>query len=299
MLAIALLLDAAFGEPDWLWRRLPHPVVVMGNAIAWWERRLNRGAFRRLKGVVMLTGLVGVTGAIGALLAHPSFGGLFEVIGAAILIAQRSLVEHVGAVAKALVHSLEEGRRSVAMIVGRDTAALDRSSVARGAIESAAENFSDGVVAPVFWFLVAGLPGIMIYKLINTADSMVGYRTARYEAFGWASARVDDVANWVPARLSAVLICAAGGGLAALKVVRSDAGKHRSPNAGWPEAAVAGALGIALSGPRAYEGRMTEDPFVNPAGKRDLGPADIREAVTLLWKAWAGLLALAAAALVV
>ncbi|MEM8793278.1 MAG: adenosylcobinamide-phosphate synthase CbiB [Pseudomonadota bacterium] len=290
MLALALILDAVFGEPDWLWHRLRHPVVVMGRAIGWWERRLNRGGFRRLKGVLMLAGLSAVAGLVGAFLAHPGFGGLFEVLGAAVLLAQRSLSGHVRAVADGLGRSLEEGRGAVAMIVGRDTAALDESGVARAAVESAAENFSDGVVVPAFWFLVAGLPGILIYKLINTADSMVGYRNARFGEFGWASAKVDDLANWIPARLSAVILCGVGGGFWAWSVVRRDAGLHRSPNAGWPEAAVAGSLGIALSGPRAYEGRMTQQPYVNAAGRKALAAEDIRRADRLLWRGWLALL---------
>ncbi|MEM9043884.1 MAG: adenosylcobinamide-phosphate synthase CbiB [Pseudomonadota bacterium] len=298
MLALALLLDAALGEPDWMWRRLPHPVVVMGRAIGWWERRLNRGAYRQFKGTVMLGLLITVAGGVGAFLSHPGFGGLFEVLGAAVLVAQRSLIDHVRAVADGLDRSLEDGRRAVAMIVGRDTADLDESGVARAAIESAAENFSDGIVAPAFWFLVAGLPGILIYKMINTADSTVGYRNARYEAFGWASAKVDDLVNWVPARLSAAMICLVGTGLAAWAVVWADARLHRSPNAGWPEAAVAGSLEIALSGPRAYEGRMTEDPFVNPAGRRTLGSSDVRQTTALLWRAWAVLLGISAFTLI-
>lgn len=294
MLAIALMLDAVLGEPARLWRILPHPVAVMGRAVEWCEHRLNRGASRKLKGAAMLVGLTAAAGLIGAILSHPAFGGVFEVVGAAILLAHRSLMDHVGIVADGLNRSLDDGRRAVARIVGRETAALDEGGVSRAAIESAAENFSDGVVAPAFWFLAAGLPGILIYKTINTADSIVGYRCARYEAFGWAAARADDLANWIPARLSAATICAVGAGLSAWAVVRADAGLHRSPNAGWPEAAVAGTLGVALSGPRAYAGRTTRDPFVNPAGRRP-GPADIRATRRLLWRAWGAVLAVAAA----
>jgi adenosylcobinamide-phosphate synthase len=177
------------------------------------------------------------------------------------------------------------------MIVGRDVAALDESAVSRAAIESAAENFSDGVVAPVFWFLLAGLPGIVAYKLVNTADSMIGYRNEKYLEFGWAAARLDDVMNYFPARISAGLIAFATGSAEAIKVVRADARQHRSPNAGWPEAAMAGALGVALSGPRVYAGQLTDDSFVNKAGRTDLGAADIARAVRVLWQAWALMLA--------
>jgi adenosylcobinamide-phosphate synthase len=178
------------------------------------------------------------------------------------------------------------------MIVGRDVAALDESAVARAAIESAAENFSDGVVAPVFWFVLAGLPGIVAYKLVNTADSMIGHRNERYAQFGWAAARLDDVMNYIPARLAAGLIALAMAAPEALDVMRADAGHHRSPNAGWPEAAMAGALGVALSGPRVYGGQRTNDRFVNPAGRRDLGSAEIAAAVRVLWRAWALMLVL-------
>ncbi|RMH42828.1 MAG: cobalamin biosynthesis protein CobD, partial [Alphaproteobacteria bacterium] len=202
------------------------------------------------------------------------------------------------AVADALRLSVGDGRVAVARIVGRDTATLDRAGVARAAIESAAENFSDGVVAPVFWLLVGGLPGLVAYKAVNTADSMIGYRTPRHEAFGWAAARLDDAMNWVPARLAAVLLALVGGWRARWADMRRDAGHHRSPNAGWPEAAMAGALGVALAGPRSYQGTLTDDPFVNPKGRRDAGAEDVDRAVSLLWRAWLvllGAIALAAA----
>ncbi|MEM7176607.1 MAG: adenosylcobinamide-phosphate synthase CbiB [Pseudomonadota bacterium] len=295
MLALALILDALVGEPGWLWRRIPHPVVVMGRAIGWLERRLNGGAQARLLGAVMLAGLICVTWAIGEVLSLPAFHGVIEVLLAAVLLAQRSLIDHVRAVATGLKTSVDAGRDAVSRIVGRDTAALDESAVSRAAIESAAENFSDGVVAPAFWFLVAGLPGIMVYKLVNTADSMIGYRNERYGAYGWASARLDDVVNWVPARLAGAMICLVGARPGTVRLMRRDAGLHRSPNAGWPEAAVAATLGIALSGPRAYEGRRTEDPYVNPEGRITLGPADIEATCALLWRAWALMLIVAGA----
>ena len=217
--------------------------------------------------------------------------GVVEVIVAAILLAQKSLVDHVRAVADALRLSLADGRRAVSMIVGRDTAKLDQPAVARAAIESAAENLSDGVIAPALWFLVFGLPGLMVYKITNTADSMIGHRTPRHEAFGWAAARLDDLLNLIPARLTALLI-ALTHGLTDPRPILRDAPLHRSPNAGWPEAAMAVALNVALSGPRAYHGEMRDYPWVWPEGRRTPGPADIEAACAALWRAWAAGLAL-------
>ncbi len=293
MLALALLLDAALGEPDALWRRVPHPVVLMGRLVSLLDHRLNRGRHRRARGVLALLLLLLAVGLPAWALSAPIFGGVVEVAGAAILLAHRSLLDHVGAVADGLDRSLAEGRTAVSMIVGRDPEALDQSGVVRAALESAAENFSDGVVAPAFWFAVAGLPGIALYKAINTADSMIGHRTERHGAFGWASARLDDLVNLVPARLSGLMLAAAGGGLRAARVMWRDARLHRSPNAGWPEAAFAASLGVAVSGPRSYGGVPTDEPWVHPEGRRDLGPADIRAGLRLLWRGWGLGLALA------
>ncbi|MEL6679264.1 MAG: adenosylcobinamide-phosphate synthase CbiB, partial [Pseudomonadota bacterium] len=189
------------------------------------------------------------------------------------------------------------GRQAVSLIVGRDVTLLDEAGVARAAIESAAENLADGVIAPAFWFLVAGLPGLLVYKAVNTADSMIGHRTERYEAFGWASARLDDVLNLIPARLTAVLIALTAPDRRIMAVVRRDARHHRSPNAGWPEAAMAARLGIALSGPRLYAEGPSDDPFLNAEARHDLTAADIAAAVRVLWQVWAiwlGLLAVLA-----
>ena len=232
--------------------------------------------------------------ALGHMIAAIPDGGVLEVIVAAILLAQKSLVQHVQAVGDALRLSLGQGRRAVAMIVGRDTAALEEPAVARAAIESAAENLSDGVIAPAFWFLIGGLPGILIYKITNTADSMIGHRTPRHEEFGWAAARFDDLLNLIPARLTALLIALAHGWLDARPILR-DAPLHRSPNAGWPEAAMAVVLDIALSGPRSYHGEMRDFPWVWPEGRRDIGPDAVDAAVSALWRAWALMLALVAA----
>lgn len=288
---LAMLLDAVLGEPRWLWSRLPHPAVLMGRVIGWADARFNHGAAQRAKGVALMVALGGAALLLGSLLA--TLGPFVEVIVAAILIAQRSLVDHVLAVANGLRAGLPEGRAAVAMIVSRDTAAMDESAVARAAIESAAENMSDGVVAPLFWFAVAGLPGLLLYKITNTADSMIGYRTPRHEAFGWAAARFDDLLNLVPARATALLIAVTQGGLRDWRGIIADAGLHRSPNAGWPEAAMARALGIALSGPRAYDGRMQDFAYVNAAGRKPLLSQDIEAAVRVLWQVWVAILCLA------
>ncbi|MFQ6553578.1 adenosylcobinamide-phosphate synthase CbiB [Aestuariibius insulae] len=290
-LLAAALLDAAFGEPRWLWSRAPHPAVLMGRAVGALDTRLNKGAARKAKGIAALILLLAAALLIGALLAALP-GKLAEILTAAILLAQRSLSDHVKAVAQALRLSTAEGRRAVARIVGRDTAGMDDPAIARAAIESAAENLSDGVTAPAFWFLIGGLPGLFAYKVVNTADSMIGYRTPRHEAFGWAAARFDDALNWIPARLTALAIKAVAPRPIRWSDITADARLHRSPNAGWPEAAMAHALNISLAGPRSYEGQLTDFPFVHPEGRKSIGPAQIDSAVTLLWRAWGAGLAI-------
>jgi adenosylcobinamide-phosphate synthase len=261
----------------------------MGKAISQVDQRFNKGRHKKLKGAVAMAAL-----SIGAMMIGwvihllPDFG-IVEILVVAILLAQKSLVDHVAAVARGLRLSLGDGRQAVAMIVGRDTNALDPSGVARGAIESAAENHSDGVIAPIFWYLIAGLPGLILYKITNTADSMIGHRTPRHEQFGWAAARFDDLLNLVPARLTAVLILVSHWNYDAKPVLR-DAPLHRSPNAGWPEAAMAVCLGVALSGPRSYHGQVTQFPWVYPEGKRDLDAQDIDRSVTALWRTWGAML---------
>lgn len=291
VLVCALLLDAALGEPRWLWSRAPHPAVLMGRLIERLDRSFNAGTGRLAKGVACLSAVVAVAVMLG--LAIGILGPVAEIIVAAILLAQRSLVEHVTAVADGLRRSVAEGRAAVAMIVSRDTSAMDESQTARAAIESAAENLSDGVIAPAFWLLVGGLPGLLAYKMVNTADSMIGYRTPRHEAFGWAAARTDDLLNLVPARVTAALIALPAKQFDAA-AISADAGLHRSPNAGWPEAAMSRALGIALSGPRAYDGRLQDFPWVNAAGRRNLTSVDIDETIVMLWKAWALMLVVCA-----
>ncbi len=284
-LILALILDAIFGEPRALWDRFPHPAVLMGRAVGVMDQRFNHGPNQRSKGVLCLIALLLLAAAIGAAIkAIPDFG-LLEALCAAILLAQKSLVDHLRAVADALRLSLPGGRRAVAMIVGRDTAALSEAAVARAAIESGAENLSDGIIAPAFWFAIGGLPLMLVYKMANTADSMIGHRTPRHEAFGWAAARFDDLINLIPARLTALLIALSHGHTDPRPILR-DAPLHRSPNAGWPEAAMAVALNVSLSGPRSYHGVTTDFPWVWPEGRRDPGPADIDAACTALWRAW-------------
>ncbi len=295
MLLIALLLDGALGDPDRIWNRVPHPTVLMGRMIEALDNALNRerdeDETRRMKGALALALLMLVWAGLGALLAAAPLGPIWEILGAAVLLAHRSLVDHVRAVADGLREGLPEGRAAVAKIVGRDPEALDETGVARAAIESAAENFSDGVVAPAFWFLIAGLPGIAAYKALNTADSMIGHRTPRHEAFGWAAAKLDDLANWIPARIAAFLLFVGGLKFRGSDVIMEDAKLHRSPNAGWPEAAMAVALDVSLSGPRSYGGRMEDQPYVNEEG-RTPGVNDIDAAARLLWRGWVALLIL-------
>ena len=287
LLLLALVLDAIFGEPDWLWSRVPHPAATMGRGIDWFDSRLNQGKGRKFTGLITIILLVFAVLIIGLIIQILPDFGVLEALIAAILLAHRSLVQHVKDVAIALREGLPEGRRAVSLIVGRDPENLDESAVARGAIESAAENFSDGVIAPAFWFLILGLPGIIVYKMVNTADSMIGHRNERYNEFGWAAARLDDLMNWIPARLTGGLICLVFWSKTAWNVMLVDADLHRSPNAGWPEAATAGVLDIALSGPRSYGGTITDFLWVNPKGRRNLTPDDIDNSVQVLWRSWA------------
>lgn len=284
ILALAMALDGILGEPERLWSRVPHPAVLLGRAVAALETRMNRGRDRIIKGLVAT--LILGAGALlcGQLLAQ--IGWAVELVLATILLAQKSLCDHVAAVAEGLETDIVAGRAAVARIVSRDTADMQPDQVARSAIESAAENLSDGIIAPAFWFLVGGLPLMLLYKVINTADSMIGYRTERFEAFGKAAARLDDALNWLPARLTALLIALRRGGLRDWAGIMADAKLHKSPNAGWPEAAAARALGVALAGPRSYGGQMRDLPWVHPKGRRTIAAPEIRAAVDLLWQVW-------------
>lgn len=307
---LALLIEVIIGYPDRLGRSIGHPVAWMGGLIGALDRRWNRDgagrALRRRAGVAALLVFVGAAVVPAAILQHGllllPFGIIPVALVASALIAQRSLHAHVARVADALDHAgLPGGRAAVAHIVGRDTAALDEAGVARAAIESLAENFSDGVVAPVLWMAVAGLPGAAAYKAVNTADSMIGFRTPRHLAFGWATARLDDLVNLPAARLSALLIVVAAATMEGASAAESwravlrDAPRHRSPNAGYPEAAMAGALGLALAGPRHYGGTLVDDAAMGN-GRREATAADIRAALALYRRADALLIGLAAVA---
>ncbi|GAB6844727.1 adenosylcobinamide-phosphate synthase [Methylorubrum rhodinum] len=299
ILALAMTIEAVCGYPDGLYRALGHPVTWIGRLIARLDAGLNRGDIRarRLKGVLALVLLLAVVAA--CTLALTALAGLAgEIVGILILAlltaslpAQRSLFVHVARVAAALRHEgLPGGRRAVSMIVGRDPDSLDEAAVCRAAIESLSENFSDGVVAPAFWIGAGGLTGGALYKAINTADSMIGHRTPRHEAFGWAAARLDDLVNLPASRLTALLLIAAAAldrdasARDAWRAVRRDARHHRSPNAGWPEAAMAGALGLRLAGPRTYGAARVEDAWMGD-GRAEAGPADIERALRLYRRA--------------
>ena len=295
---IALLIEALAGYPQWLFRAIGHPVTWIGALLAWCERRWNRAGLtftqRKVRGVAALVvALLAAFVVSGAL----SFGlsSFFSALVATLLcgilasslLAQRSLAEHVKAVADALEQKgLDAGRDAVSLVVGRDKNTLDEAGVGRAAIESLAENFSDGVVAPLFWMVLAGLPGAALYKTINTADSMIGHKSDRYLAFGWAAARIDDLANVPASRLAALWIVLAAGvtpgtsARSAIEAVRRDARHHRSPNAGWPEAAMAGALGLKLGGPRIYSGALVDDHWMGN-GRAEVTPADIDAALRL------------------
>ncbi len=300
LLLAALLIEAAIGYPARLFAWIGHPVTWIGALIGWLDRRLNREsmsfAMRRMAGVVALLILLGL--ALVASVALVALCRLAEPLAllplallASSLLAQRSLYEHVARVAEGLGQGgLTGGRKAVAMIVGRDPESLDEAGVARAAIESLSENFSDGIVAPAFWLGLGGLPGGALYKAINTADSMIGHKSPRHLAFGWAAARLDDLFNLPASRLTALLLIAAAaldrqadaGG--AWRAVRRDASRHRSPNAGWPEAAMAGALGLRLAGPRVYGAVRVEDGWMGD-GRAEATAADIRRALALYRRA--------------
>ena len=292
ILLLALALDALVGDPRALWSRYPHPVAMAGHVVTWVEASFNNGKQARARGFVFIAVVSVLMALFGLVLgALPDFG-LLELLIVAVLLAQNSLVKHAFDVACGLRIHIEQGRTSVAELVGRDVSTLDESGVVRATVESLAENLSDAVVAPAFWYLVAGLPGILIYKFINTADSMIGHRTDRYREFGWAAARLDDALNWIPARITGLLIALAHGSMAAISTMFRDGRKHRSLNAGWPEAAMAAVLGIAVSGPRTYDGETIDYPFVNQDGRKTLTPADIDACIKACWKTFTVLCAL-------
>jgi adenosylcobinamide-phosphate synthase len=294
---LSLAVELALGYPDWLFRAIGHPVTWFGRLISCLDSRLNHAtdpdALRRRNGALALATIVLMPAAVGlaaqlVILSVVPLGLLVVVLVATSLLSQKSLYEHVEAVADALDSGgLAMGRIAVSRIVGRDPDALDRPAVCRAAIESLAENFSDGIVAPAFWTAVGGIAGGAAYKAANTADSMIGHRTPRHEAFGWAAARFDDLINLPASRLTALLIVLASflvkgaDPVNAWRSVWRDARNHRSPNAGWPEAAMAGALGLALAGPRSYGGVLVDDVFMGEGGRREAESIDIRRALKL------------------
>ena len=300
VLLLALIIDRIIGDPEWLWSRIPHPVVISGNIIGQLDEKLNAAKHNsqsaRQRGffsVSILVFLALISGVIfHSFLRVLPLGYIVEAILAAFLIAQKSLLDHLRAVSRAISeHGLDAGRTAISRIVGRETVNMGEPDISRAAIESAAENFSDGVVAPSFWYLFFGLPGLFVYKAVNTADSMIGHKTDRYIQFGYAAARLDDLMNFIPARISGLLIAASapilGGKVkSSLSVMQADAPGHVSPNAGWPEAAMAGALDVALGGPRHYKDKIVDGIWINSIGNRSPNRFDIDRSVKLLDAAW-------------
>ncbi|MEM5501121.1 adenosylcobinamide-phosphate synthase CbiB [Ahrensia kielensis] len=298
ILLIALIIDRFVGDPDWLWQRFTHPVVAFGAAISWANKRYNRstlsGLDKEKRGFVVI-GFLMIASVISGwimselLLCLGALGLVLEAIIVAVFLAQKSLSDHVGLVAKGLQkNGLAGGRLAVSMIVGRDPQTLDEPAVCRAAIESLAENASDGVVAPAFWYAIFGLPGLLAYKMLNTADSMIGHLNDQYRDFGRASAKLDDLANYVPARLTGGLIVLASipsRWIFNLKTMLRDASLHRSPNAGWPESAMAAVTDLALGGPRIYAGDIADEPFMNDSGNKSASADDIERAIVIYWRA--------------
>lgn len=292
-MALAWSVDATIGWPNWLFERVRHPVVWIGTLISGLERKLNQTqsshTSRYISGAVSSLIVISIVTSLACLisLALPNtpFGVAYEALIASSLLASRSLYTHVEAVAKPLsAEDVSAARTAVSMIVGRDPNHLDEPGIARAGLESLAENASDGIIAPLFWGALFGLPGLAAYKAINTLDSMIGHKTEKYGAFGGFAARLDDAANFVPARLTAALIALASFKPAAFLVPLRDATRHRSPNAGWPEAAMAGALGVRLSGPRQYGETHQSEPWLN-ASAPDPGPATLKRGLALYVRA--------------
>ena len=304
---LALFVERLFGYPDVLYSKIGHPVEWIGRLLTKLETLFYDATAEpmqaRLRGIAALLALLLITTvpaiAIASFLSYGSFGWTIEALLATALIAQHSLHEHVSAVGKGLDLSLNEGRKAVARIVGRDPTTLDESGVAKAALESLAENASDGIVAPVLWYALLGLPGIVAYKAINTADSMIGHKSERYLYFGWAAARLDDLVNLPASRLTGALFAAAAAwtdrerGRTALQTMWRDAPKHQSPNAGWPESALAASLGVKFGGPRRYDGTLVNLPWMGE-GRETLNRDDIRKGLRLYATAMTFLICLAA-----
>ncbi|MBT3306703.1 MAG: cobalamin biosynthesis protein CobD [Alphaproteobacteria bacterium] len=298
LLLMALIVEAYIGEAALIFKTVRHPIRLIGDVIAFFDRKLNREdrteVDRAFRGAMVVVIVVSLTFTIGwgvawLSLNHP-LGWIIEFAGLVSLLAARGLYDHVSKVARGLRKSVEDGRRAVAHIVGRDPDQLDGFGVARAAIESLAENFGDGVVAPVFWYVLFGFPGLLVYKAVNTMDSMIGHRSKRYRAFGMTAARLDDVLNLIPARLAGLFIVFASAFVPtakpgqALKVMLRDSRFHRSFNAGWPEGAMAGALGLALAGPRHYPAQTVNDPWIGD-GKQEATAKDISRGLYLFFVA--------------
>lgn len=297
LILAAMALDVLLGDSPLVFRILPHPVKIVGSLTGFLEKKLNRprrhAMDRALRGFILLALMVGLALGVGLgvekLKQAFTYGWVLELGLAWMLLAQRSLFEHVLAVARALKDKgLQAGRESVGHIVGRDVARLDEHGVARAAVESCAENFSDGVVAPVFWYVLFGLPGLLLYKTVNTLDSMIGHKTERFHAFGVTAARLDDLMNLIPARLSGLVFVLAAffvptaNPFRAMKIMLRDSRKHRSPNAGWPEGAMAGALGLSLSGPRHYSDGASNEPWIGKELRARATAQDIRRSLYML-----------------
>ena len=268
---VGWMLDIAFGDPP----RLPHPIVWFGKAIAFCEHRLNKGANRKAKGAISSVVLIVITYVVGVVLPWWCIP-----IVVFFFLAGTTLIREVRAVFEALDRSLDEGRRQVARIVGRDTSQLSAQEVRTAALETLAENLSDGVIAPLFWFALLGMPGMLAYKMINTLDSMIGYRTERYRDYGCWAAHIDDIANYIPARLTALLMILVAGRLDLFAFVVDNGRRHASPNSGYPEAALAGILGCRFGGPHYYFGELFDKPYIGET-ERPLTTADMQRAVTV------------------
>ena len=279
-LLLGWLLDFVFGDPSCL----PHPVVWFGKMISWGEHRLNHGAHRMVKGAVMALALIlmvfFVVWGLKWLVPNMVLWLILDTIIIFYCLAGTTLIREVREVFLALDRSLDEGRQQVARIVGRDTSQLSAQEVRTAALETLAENLSDGVIAPLFWFALLGTPGMLAYKMVNTLDSMIGYRTERYKDFGCWAARIDDVANYIPARLTALLMVIASGKLTLLKFVWKNGRRHASPNSGYPEAALAGILNCRFGGPHYYFGELFDKPYIGE-NDRPLTTADMHTAVRI------------------
>lgn len=283
-LLLGWLLDLLLGDPRWL----PHPIVGFGKMIACGERLLNRGIHRIWKGAMLALVLVGSVFAVTWALLYvmdlsvpfPMGGGVVSTVLIFFCLAGTTLVREVRQTFRAVDRSLDEGRKQVARIVGRDTAQLSAQEIRTAALETLAENLSDGVVAPLFWLCIGGVPGMLAYKMVNTLDSMIGYKTERYKDFGCFAARMDDVANYIPARLTALLMVLASGRLRLLKFVVKYGSRHASPNSGYPEAALAGILHCRFGGPHTYFGQLFDKPYIGE-NERLLTTADMQTAVRI------------------